>query len=357
MSNLMDIETVTYNNETNTLDIIDQTLLPNTIKILQLSECEDIFQAIKLLKVRGAPAIGVAAAIGLYVVVSRYKGDNLSNFIAYFKKESAYLASARQTAVNLVWALNRLSNVVEDNKNSSVVNLLELIKTQAIKIHDEDIVVCRKIGEYGVKLIADGNGILTHCNAGKLGTIQYGTATSPIYIGHQNGYKLRVFADETRPLLQGARLTAFELKESGIDVTLLCDNMSASLMSTGAINIVYVGCDRVAANGDTANKIGTSMVAICAKRYNIPFYVCAPISTIDLNTLDGSEIEIEQREGYEVTDMWYVKPMAPTGVKVYNPAFDVTANDLISGFITEYGIIYPPFKENFVKLFEGITNA
>ena len=211
--------------------------------------------------------------------------------------------------------------------------------------------VCKSIGEYGLSLVKPGDGILTHCNAGQLATSKYGTATAPIYLGQEKGYHFRVFADETRPLLQGARLTAYELSASGVDVTLICDNMSAMVMKNGWVNAVFVGCDRVAANGDTANKIGTSLVAVAAKRYNIPFYVCAPTSTIDLNTETGSHIRIEERPAEEVTQMWYKERMAPEGVKVYNPAFDVTDHDLITAIVTEYGIAKAPFETSFQEIF------
>ena len=211
--------------------------------------------------------------------------------------------------------------------------------------------MCRKIGEYALTLVKNGDGLITHCNAGKLATVRYGTATSVMYLGVEKGYDFKIFCDETRPLLQGARLTAFELAASGMDVTLLCDNMSASLMKSGKINAAFVGCDRVAANGDVANKIGTSMLALAAKRNNVPFYVCAPTSTIDMSTPSGKDIVIEQRGGDEVTSMWYKHPMAPEVINVYNPSFDVTEADLITGIITEKGIIKAPFKEGLKAIF------
>ena len=211
--------------------------------------------------------------------------------------------------------------------------------------------VCRSIGKYGLSLVKPGDGLLTHCNAGQLATVKYGTATAPMYLGQEKGYHFKIYCDETRPLLQGARLTSFELSSAGMDVTVLCDNMSASLMRQGKINAVFVGCDRVAANGDTANKIGTSMAALAAKRYHIPFYVCAPTSTIDMSLPDGDSIVIEQRKPEEVTSMWYEKPMAPEEVKVYNPAFDVTDHDLITGIVTEFGIARPPYTESLKEIF------
>ncbi len=213
------------------------------------------------------------------------------------------------------------------------------------------------IGEYGLSLVKPGDGLLTHCNAGQLATVKYGTATAPMYLGHERGYNFRIFSDETRPLLQGARLTSFELKESGLDVTVICDNMSATVMRNGWVDAVFVGCDRVAANGDTANKIGTSMVALAAKRYGVPMYICAPTSTIDLNTLTGKEIHIEERPAEEVVEMWYKKRMAPEGVKVFNPAFDVTDHDLIAGIVTEYGIARAPYTESLKEIFKKKEEA
>ena len=237
-------------------------------------------------------------------------------------------------------------------KGRTVSEIVEILGREAREIKEEDIRVCRAIGENGLSLVKPGDGILTHCNAGQLATCKYGTATAPIYLGQERGYNFRVFADETRPLLQGARLTAYELFSAGVDVTLICDNMSAMVMRNGWINAVFVGCDRVAANGDVANKIGTSVVATVAKRYNVPFYVCAPTSTIDLATATGEEIEIEQRPAEEVTKMWYQEPMAPEKVKVFNPAFDVTDNELITAIVTEHGIARQPFRKSLAALCE-----
>ena len=226
---------------------------------------------------------------------------------------------------------------------------------QSSDIKAEDIWVCKQIGENGLSLVKPHDGILTHCNAGKLAVCKYGTATAPIYLGHERGYEFKVFADETRPLLQGARLTAYELQSAGVDVTLICDNMSGLVMRNGWVNAVFVGCDRVAANGDVANKIGTSMVAALAKRYNVPFYVCAPTSTIDMDTACGNDIKIEQRPSTEVTEMWYNEPMAPKGVKVYNPAFDITDNELITAIVTEYGIARAPYDVSLKQIMDKKT--
>jgi len=355
--NIMNYETVTLNEEKATLDIIDQTQLPNHVEILSLADIKDIWDAIYLLKVRGAPAIGVAAAIGLYVVAKDIDADSFDAFYTEFKKAKDYLASARPTAVNLFWALDRMENVVLMNKDKAVSDLKQLLHDEAIAIKEEDIWVCRSIGEYGLSLIKDGDGILTHCNAGQLATAKYGTALAPIHLGVEKGYKFKVFTDETRPLLQGARLSAFELYSHGIDTTVICDNMASQVMKNGWVQAVFVGCDRVAANGDACNKIGTSGVAILAKYYGIPFYVCAPTSTIDMETKQGEDIPIEERPAKEVTDMWYTKRMAPEGVNVYNPAFDFADNELITAIITEYGIARPPYKQSLKEIFERKANA
>lgn len=344
--NIMNYETVTISEDKNYLVIIDQTKLPEVTEILKLDKQKDIWEAIYKLKVRGAPAIGVAAAIGIYLAAKNIEEEEYEKFSLEFQAAKEYLASSRPTAVNLFWALDRMHQIVLKNENLSVNQIKELLFLEAKKIKDEDIEVCRKIGEWGLTLLKDGDGILTHCNAGQLATAKYGTALAPLHLGKEKGMNFKVFTDETRPLLQGARLSAYELHSAGIDTTLICDNMASIVMKNGWIQAVFVGCDRVAINGDAANKIGTSGVAILAKYYNIPFYVCAPLSTIDDKCLDGFGIEIEERSELEITEMWYKERMAPHGVKVYNPAFDVTDNHLITAFITEEGIIRPPFNEN-----------
>ncbi|EXG86469.1 S-methyl-5-thioribose-1-phosphate isomerase [Clostridium sp. ASBs410] len=354
---IMDYDTVALDEENNALVIIDQTQLPYHTEILSLTKQEDIWNAIYLLQVRGAPAIGVAAAIGIYLAAREIKADGFDDFYTEFQKAKDYLDSARPTAVNLSWALKRMEQVVLKNKEKTVPEVVEILHKEAIEIREEDIWVCKMIGEYGLSLVKPGDGLLTHCNAGQLATVKYGTATAPMYLGHEKGYNFRIFSDETRPLLQGARLTSFELKESGLDVTVICDNMSATVMRNGWVDAVFVGCDRVAANGDTANKIGTSMVALAAKRYGVPMYICAPTSTIDMNTLTGKEIHIEERPAEEVVEMWYKKRMAPEGVKVFNPAFDVTDNDLIAGIVTEYGIARAPYTESLKEIFRKKEEA
>lgn len=358
MKSILDYETVAYDRENHALVIIDQTKLPGEIQCISLKKPKDIWDAIYYLKVRGAPVIGIAAVMGLAVLARQIQTDSSNDFMEQLKKYGEYLNSARPTAVNLSWAIHRGIHVCESiyreleqqtplgkttiPEKEKIVRLQDGLLAEAEKMKQEDIEVCRKIGEHGLALLHPGDGILTHCNAGQLATCRYGTATAPIYLGQERGYHFHVFADETRPLLQGARLTAFELFSAGVDVTLACDNMVASLMSQGKIQAVLVGCDRVAANGDTANKIGTSVVAAVAAYYHVPFYVCAPLSTIDRNTATGKEIEIEQRAPEEVTEMWYEKPMSVSGIKVYNPAFDVTENSLITGFITEKGVFSSP---------------
>lgn len=354
--NILSYETVDIDLNTNELIIIDQTKLPGKTEIIRLKTGEEIWNAIYLLQVRGAPAIGVAAAFGIYILAKQISQEVEENdyelFYQKFIEQKDYLNSSRPTAVNLSWALNRMDRLCKSMSDKSVPEVVEALKKEAIEIKAEDIRVCKAIGEYGLSLVKPGDGILTHCNAGQLATCKYGTATAPIYLGHERGYNFRVFADETRPLLQGARLTAYELHSAGIDVTLICDNMSAMVMKNGWVNAVFVGCDRVAANGDTANKIGTSVVATVAKRYGVPVYICAPTSTIDMDTPTGADIVIEQRKAEEVTEMWYKERMAPEGVKVFNPAFDVTDNDLIAGIITEYGIARAPYNESFKEIFE-----
>ena len=349
--NIMDYDTVRLDDENNAVVIIDQTKLPGKIEIISLHTAQEIWNAIYLLQVRGAPAIGVAAAYGIYVLAKRMDTEDYDTFYREFVRQKEYLDSSRPTAVNLSWALNRMQRVVEAHSGQTVAQIKEALHRESVAIQEEDIWVCRMIGEHGLTLVKPGDGILTHCNAGQLATSKYGTATAPIYLGEERGYHFHVFADETRPLLQGARLTAFELQSSGVDVTLICDNMSATVMKNGWVNAVFVGCDRVAANGDAANKIGTSVVAAVAKYYGVPVYICAPTSTIDLNTPTGAEIKIEQRPAEEVTEMWYKERMAPEGIKVFNPAFDVTDHELIAGIVTEYGVARAPYTESLAAIF------
>lgn len=337
------------------VDIIDQTLLPGEIKRITLSTKEEIWEAIKKLRVRGAPAIGVCAALGLAVLADGIPADCFKDFYSEFSSIKEYLSSSRPTAVNLFWALNRMDRKAVELSREPIPNIKEKLFDEALAIQSEDIQISRSIGEYGFSLMKglkkDGRelGILTHCNAGTLATAKYGTALAPIYTALEHGWDgkdIHVYCDETRPLLQGARLSAFELSHANVTTTVLCDNMASMLMKQGKIDIVFVGTDRVAANGDVANKIGTSGVAILSKHYGIPFYVCAPGSTVDFDTPSGDEIPIEMRDPSEVSDLWYCRQMTPSGVDIFNPAFDITENALVTGIITENGIAYSPLDKN-----------
>lgn len=398
--------------------IIDQSLLPNETKYIELDTPKKMYDAIFHLQVRGAPAIGICAAYCMAALAAAEaarcasgedeagscgagedrgdlgiaagggfssRPDVGKRFLETMKRYGDYLKSSRPTAVNLAWAVDRVLAAAQaamqtdcgvcdesggcaahvhgndaayalDNDagraahvqhtNASCTHLAEVIKQEAIRIHREDIEMCKAISEYGLTLVQDGDGILTHCNAGPLATSQYGTALGPILLGKERGMHFKVFADETRPLLQGARLTAYELQKAGVDVTLICDNMASMVMKNGWIKACFVGCDRVAANGDTANKIGTSGVAILAKHYGIPFYVLGPVSTIDLDCPSGAAIPIELRQPQEIKEKFYKTPMALPEVKCYNPAFDVTDHTLITAIITDKGICRPPFTES-----------
>lgn len=324
------------------LVIIDQTELPRRLKLLHLSERYEIFEAIKSLRVRGAPAIGVAAAIGLYIAAHRkltQEPDITSSaMLGHIAEERDYLASSRPTAVNLFWALDRMYARAASLTDESPREITEGMRAEAIRIRDEDIASCRRIAENGLSLLKPGNGILTHCNAGQLAAVRYGTALAPIHLGAERGYDFRVYTDETRPLLQGMRLSAFELSEAGINTTVICDNMVGSVMKQGLIDAVIVGADRIAANGDTANKIGTSVVAILAKHYGIPFYVAAPRSTFDPNAATGDDIPVELRDADEIGGLYFREDLMPEHAKAYNPALDITDHSLITAFITDEGI-------------------
>ncbi len=331
--------------------ILDQTLLPNEVKYLTLRAPEEMVEAIQSLRVRGAPAIGICAGYCLAALAQQRKGLPPDRFRAELHRLSARLNASRPTAVNLSWALGRLGRRVHAMGDAAPAAVAAALREEAIAIHQEDVAMCRAISEHGLTLLRDGDGVLTHCNAGPLATSQYGTALGPLLLGTERGMRFRVFADETRPLLQGARLTAYELHQAGVDVTLICDNMASIVMKNGWVDACFVGCDRVAANGDAANKIGTSGVAILAKHYGIPFYVLGPTSTIDLDCPTGDDIQIELRDPEEIKSKFYARPMAPAGVKCYNPAFDVTDHTLISGIVTERGICRPPFDQSLAALF------
>lgn len=363
---ILDFETVELLDNENAIRIIDQTKLPGKIELIKLRTAQEIWEAIYRLQVRGAPAIGVTAGFAIYLLIKQVKipeeldtaENHDSNFAILkeeFDRQKAYLNSSRPTAVNLSWALARMENIFlscGEDMSLTMRQIKERLHREAVAIRDEDVDVCRRIGENGLTLVRPGDGILTHCNAGKLCAVQYGTATAPIYLGEERGYHFHVYCDETRPLLQGARLTAFELASAGVDVTLECDGMSASLMKSGRVQAVFVGCDHVASNGDAANKIGTSLLAIAANYYHVPVYFCAPTSTIDMSMKSGDEIVIEQRKPEEVTQMWYKERMAPDEIDVYNPAFDVTDHDLIAGIVTEYGVARAPYDKTLREIFE-----
>ena len=332
--------------------IVDQTKLPNVLEYLTLTTAQEMYDAIKSLAVRGAPAIGICAGYCMFCLAQQNKGENFDEFYAQFLKDKDYINSSRPTAVNLSWAVNRIDKMVVANKDKSVAEIVDLIGEEAIAIQKEDIAMCKAISEFGLSLLKEGDGVLTHCNAGPLATSRYGTAIGPMLMAQEKGIRVKVFADETRPLLQGARLTSYELHKAGVDVTLICDNMASMVMKNGWVQACFVGCDRVAANGDAANKIGTSGVAILAKHYGIPVYVLGPTSTIDMNCKTGDDIVIELRDEDEIRTKFYEQPMALADVKCFNPAFDVTDHELIAGIITEKGIMRPPYTESLAKLFE-----
>lgn len=331
------------------VEIIDQTLLPNEVKFLSLDKAEDIFEAIASLRVRGAPAIGIAAGFGMYVLAGQIPDDDFDMFYKQLCKAGAYLESSRPTAVNLHHAVARMLSAARRCADKAAA--LAALYKECNAIYDEDRAMCRAISENGLKLVKDGDGILTHCNAGALAASEYGTGLGTLLLGKELGYNFHVFSDETRPLLQGARLTSFELYNAGIDVTLICDNAASMLMKQGKINACFVGCDRVAANGDTANKIGTRSVAVNAKYHGIPFYVFCPSSTIDFNCKSGADIVIEERSPEEIKTLFFEKPTAPEEVRCFNPAFDVTDAELITAIITEKGICRYPYTESLAEMF------
>jgi methylthioribose-1-phosphate isomerase len=342
-------DTVSFDDEKSELIIVDQTKLPQKTELLRLSTLNDIFLAIKTLAVRGAPAIGVAAAYAVYIAALGIETDNYGEFRDAIKKAEDYIISARPTAVNLSWAVGEMEKIVALSKELTVARIKMLLRRRAKEIYEGEIFSSVAIGKFGLDILPQGGTLLTICNAGHFATVRYGTATAPIYIGKQNGIDFKVFSLETRPLLQGMRITSYELSESGVDVTLVCDSAAASLIKSGKIDAIITGADRIAANGDVCNKIGTLMLAVIAKRYGVPFYAAAPSSTVDLALEDGSGIIIEERSGSEITETWFRERLAPPGVKTLNPAFDITENELVTAIITDKGVVYPPFSENLIK--------
>lgn len=323
------------------LELIDQRKLPGEFTKLKCTDLEQVYHAIKTLAVRGAPAIGVTAAYGMVIAAQQTTGASLEEALAHLAESSKYLASSRPTAVNLFWALERVKQTCEKLQPKDTGHLLDILLTEANAIYSEDVQMCRQIGVNGEKFIAEGSAVLTHCNAGALATAGQGTALSPMFEAHKNGKQFKVYADETRPLLQGGRLTAWELNHAGIDVTVICDNMAGWLMKQKKIDAIIVGADRIAANGDTANKIGTYSVSILAARHDVPFYVAAPSSTFDMSLQNGEGIPIEERSSGEVA-AFGERQTCPDGVNVYNPAFDVTDAANITAIITEKGVIERP---------------
>ena len=322
---------------------LDQTLLPMECHYRETRDVGELWTAIKTLQIRGAPAIGVAAAMGVVLAAQQAPPERTDQVLAAAGRAADYLATARPTAVNLFWALDHMRRVAHAQAALAPAAFVERLAREAAAIRDEDAAMCRRIGAHGATLLHDGDTILTHCNAGALATSEFGTALAPIYAALEQGKRIAVYADETRPLLQGARLTAWELMQAGVDVTLICDNMAAQVMKEGRVRAVLVGADRIAANGDAANKIGTYGVAVLAKAHGIPFYVLAPTSTFDMAAATGASIPIEQRGAAEITE-GFGRRTAPVNVKVYNPAFDVTPAELITAIVCERGIARPDYR-------------
>ncbi len=346
----MKIETIQWNK--NAVRLIDQTKLPSRLTYVDIKSLSKLIYAIRTMKIRGAPALGVAAALGMYLGIKDVKTKSSKLFFSKLKKVAELIAGSRPTARNLFWAIERILEVANQNDNRSIAEIKKFILKTALMILEEDRIICRNIGCHGQELIKNNYSVLTICNAGILATVDYGTSLAAIYSAKEKGKKFKVYACETRPVLQGARLTAWELNKNKIDVILICDNMAASLMQKGEIDMVIVGADRIAENADTANKIGTYNLAVLANYHKVPFFVAAPSSTFDFGIKTGKDIIIEQRSHEEVTKSFFKKPIAPENVKVYNPAFDVTPNRLISAIITEKGIIKKPFKNLRKKIHE-----
>lgn len=343
----MPVETIKWKG--GKIKLIDQTLLPHKVKHIVCRDIKTLWHAIKTLQVRGAPAIGIAAGLGVVLGIKDSKARNFSQFMKEMKKVTKHLATSRPTAINLFWALARMERVANKNKARPIPEIKKILLNEALLMVEEDKRVCRAMAKYGTTLVKNGDCILTHCNAGGLATADYGTALGVLFEAKRQGKRIKVYADETRPLLQGARLTTWELLHEKIDTTLICDNMAASLMERGIIDKIFVGADRIAANGDVANKIGTYNLAVLAKYHKVPFYVVAPISTFDFRIKTGCGIPIEERSGDEIRKVGG-RFIAPKGVKVYNPAFDVTPHGLITAIVTEKGIFRKPHSQSLRKL-------
>ena len=348
-------QNIRYDKQAEALYIIDQTLLPGEEREIRLTTLDEMVEAIRALRVRGAPAIGICAGYCMYLLARDAWTEDRQAFLRKLTEDGEALNASRPTAVNLSWAIGEMMAVARARLQEPREALLDALYQKAVAIHEDDIAKCKAISEYGLSLLKEGDGVLTHCNAGPLATSRYGTAQGPFLLAAERGMHIRVFADETRPLLQGARLTSYELQRAGVDVTLICDNMASIVMRNGWVQACFVGCDRIAANGDTANKIGTSGVAILARHDGIPVYVLGPTSTIDMNCPDGDHIPIELRDPEEIKTLWYEKPMALPEVKCYNPSFDVTDHDLIAGIVTEKGICRAPYTESLAALFDDET--
>jgi methylthioribose-1-phosphate isomerase len=334
----------------NKIKIIDQTQLPGQLKYVYIHNLKELRQAIKTMRIRGAPALGAAVGLGVFLGVKDLKTENFAEFKKILQKTIDYIGSIRPTARNLFWALERMRKLVSQHREKPVPIIKRMLLQEAKNIIAEDRQACRRIGYFGAKLVRNKDAILTICNAGILATVDYGTALGVIYRAHQEKKQIKVFACETRPMLQGARLTAWELQKHKIDVTLICDNTAATLMAQGKIKLVIVGADRVARNGDTANKVGTYALAVLSRHHGIPFYVACPLSTFDLKIKSGRDIPIEERSVSEVSELFFKRPIAAGGTKIYNPAFDVTPHYLISAFITDQGIIRPAYKTKLKRL-------
>jgi methylthioribose-1-phosphate isomerase len=349
----MPVETIRWEGDVDGhIELIDQTLLPVEFKYIECTTLEEIWESIKMLRVRGAPALGIAGAMGLVLGLQQAEAGDFEGFMGELQRVKDYLETSRPTAVNLFWALDRMERVAIRNKELGPDDLRERLLREALDIQQEDKETCRALGRNGAALLECGDTVLTHCNAGGLATADYGTALAVLYAAHEQGMDVSAYADETRPLLQGARLTTWELHEAEIPVTLICDSMAPVVMREGRIDAVVVGADRIAANGDVANKIGTYGVSLAAREHDVPFYVAAPVSTFDMELESGAEIPIEERDPEEIT-RWGERRIAPDGIGVYNPAFDVTPASHVTAIITEKGVIEKPSREKVGEVVEG----